>query len=75
MLGQLSQLGLKEIVVLGHVFDPVLCEAAGTVPASADFGTAVPYQVMSVLRRGYRLEDGSLYRKAQVITLSKEGQS
>ncbi|MEK4047199.1 hypothetical protein NSU18_26660 [Paenibacillus sp. FSL H8-0048] len=36
---------------------------------------AVAYEVMSVLRRGYLLEDGSLYRKAQVITLFKEGQS
>lgn len=72
MLGQLSQLGLQEIEVLGNTFDPALCEAVGTIPGPADSGSGVPYEVMSVLRRGYRLEDGSLYRKAQVITLSKE---
>ncbi|MNC72099.1 hypothetical protein D3C75_1231090 [compost metagenome] len=61
--------------MLGNVFDPSLCEAVGTIPMSPDSGSAVPYEVMSVLRRGYRLEDGSLYRKAQVITLMKESTS
>jgi molecular chaperone GrpE (heat shock protein) len=73
MLEQLFQLGFKETVVLGHTFDPALCEAVGTVSLPPDSSAAVPYEVMTVLRRGYQLDDGSLFRKAQVITLSKEG--
>ncbi|BCG58518.1 nucleotide exchange factor GrpE [Paenibacillus sp. URB8-2] len=73
MLGQLSLLGYKEIQVLGSMFDPTLCEAVGTVPYSPDSPSIFPYQIKSVLRRGYRLDDGSLFRKAQVITISKEG--
>ncbi|MDF9842488.1 MULTISPECIES: nucleotide exchange factor GrpE [unclassified Paenibacillus] len=75
MLGQLLELGLKEINVLGKMFEPALCEAVGTIPMSPDAESIIPYEVVSVLRRGYQLEDGSLYRKAQVITLSKESMS
>ncbi|MBT2293726.1 nucleotide exchange factor GrpE [Paenibacillus albidus] len=72
MLSQLVLFGYTEIQVLGTMFDPALCEAVGTVTASADSPSTVPYQIHSVLRRGYRLHDGSLFRKAQVITISQE---
>jgi len=72
LLQQLNLLGLRELPVLGSMFDPATCEAAGTVAAAPDGSAAVPYQIVAVLKRGYQLADGRLVRKAQVITVKEE---
>ncbi|WP_410513539.1 nucleotide exchange factor GrpE [Paenibacillus sp. BR2-3] len=74
LLEHLTALGVHEVLVYGQTFDPRTCEGAGTVPeADMPDGTLLfPYQVVRVLKRGYRLTDGALIRKAQVITIEEE---
>lgn len=71
LLDNLASLGLKEMQVLGTTFDPSISEAIGIQSASdADRLGRIPaaYEVLEVVRRGFVRSDGSLYRKAQVIT-------
>ncbi|UOF91425.1 nucleotide exchange factor GrpE [Fodinisporobacter ferrooxydans] len=81
ILHVLDKLDIHEMQVLGNSFDPRFAESIGTVPKTdarahlilAESGQAdVPYQVIEVVKRGFVWKDGSLLRKAQVITLEKE---
>lgn len=68
----LAAINIHELEAVDRSFDPAYMEAVGTV--SADDGYAeqgrivVPYQVVSVVRRGFRLGRSTVLRKAQVIT-------
>jgi molecular chaperone GrpE (heat shock protein) len=70
--------GIIEIQLVGTSFNPILAEAIGTV-ARTSLSTAqkeatqtgrvsVSYEVAEVVKRGFTYQDGSLIRKAQVIT-------
>lgn len=74
---------IHELQVLGSAFDPGRCEAVATRPrelsgsAPAGFGeksaeAIIPYQVVEVVRRGFATGNGTLLRKAQVITLEEK---
>jgi molecular chaperone GrpE (heat shock protein) len=67
----LQVLDIYEFNVLDHSFDPHTSESIGTVSESSS-EIQVPYQVVQVIKRGYRQKDAKLLRKAQVITLHKE---
>ena len=80
ILEQLESLGVSELQVLGSSFEPTLSEAIAPIskkeaevkykdiPVRAD----IPYQIVEVTRRGFIWKNGTLLRKAQVITLEKE---
>ncbi len=79
---QLEGVGIVEIHVLGSSFDPTKAESLGTIPMK-DAATKykeikvqrdIPYQVVEVLKRGFIGKNGSLFRKAQVITIEKENE-
>jgi molecular chaperone GrpE len=57
--------GVKEIAVVGEVFDPLLHEAVTVVPGDSD-----DERIVGVIRRGYRLGDDVL-RPAQVAVGKK----
>lgn len=67
----LGTMGIQEIPVLGTSFDPHLCQALDRVVAHGD-KAYVPYEVVDVIRRGFVLHDGTILRKAQVITIKEE---
>ncbi|KXG76313.1 nucleotide exchange factor GrpE [Thermotalea metallivorans] len=67
----LETMGIKEIPVLGTSFHPHLCEALDRVAADGD-KAYVPYEVVDVIRRGFVFYDGTILRKAQVITIKEE---
>ncbi len=68
LIERLQMLGFEEFTVLGEPFDPRLAEALGkTSEWDIDNGCQPrDYDVVSVLRRGFR-RHGALYRKAQVV--------
>jgi molecular chaperone GrpE (heat shock protein) len=76
-----DNIGIKEIEVLGTTFDPLLSEAIDTMTLeeirSSDGiflqkDKYLPFEVVKVVRRGFMLSDGSLLRKAKVITIKEE---
>ncbi|HHW37145.1 MAG TPA: nucleotide exchange factor GrpE [Bacillales bacterium] len=81
ILVRLEGLGIHELQVLGTSFDPIVAEAMATIPKKEaamkykGFSALelTSYQIVEVLQRGFRWEDGSLLRKAQVITIEKDG--
>lgn len=81
ILNMLERLEITELKVLGSSFDPRLAESIGTISraekvASIEKTVAeqedIPYQIVEVLKRGFISENGTLLRKAQVITLEEE---
>lgn len=81
IMGVLESIGIREIKVLGNSFDHLLAEAIETMAleeiedSNRTFQIKeeyVPFEVIKVIRRGFMLYDGSLVRKAQVITLKEE---
>lgn len=65
----LTGAGWEEINPVGQSFDPRLAEALSTVSAAqAGVELVCPYQVIQVLRMGYR-KDGQVVRKAQVLSV------
>lgn len=73
LVAQLADLGLEEVDVVGHPFDPALAESLSAVPPddplAVQFGDGrAPYLVVQVLRRGF-MKDGRIYRKAHVVTI------
>lgn len=82
VLALLAGMEVHELRVLGRSFDPSVAEAVATttreehrVAEVADgldqIGDTVPYEVVTVERRGFVTGDGRLLRKAQVITISE----
>ncbi len=75
----LAEIGIREVDLLGHSFQPQWAESIGTVnrsclPAAEGGGATVyePYAVVQIVKRGLMTEDGRLLRKAQVITLKED---
>lgn len=73
--------GIGEMQLVGTSFNPTLAESIGTVvrkpvkTAKAEEETArvsLPYEVAEVVKRGFVYRDGSLLRKAQVITYQED---
>lgn len=73
LMERLQMLGFEELLVLGQSFDPRLAEALGkTNEWNTETGHhPEEYEVISVLRRGFR-RHGALYRKAQVVVYVSE---
>lgn len=71
----LSALDIHELEVQHHSFDPQLAEAIDTLSMEQldslqiDITGLLPFQVISVVRRGYVQGQRTILRKAQVITL------
>lgn len=76
----LQELGVEPISHLGTLFDPKTAEAMDTVSKeeaaqkvqSGWQGIFEPYTVVDIIRKGYRLVDGKVIRKAQVVTIEEE---
>lgn len=77
ILQALQTHGIYEMQLLGTVFDPTLAESIGTLDRQPIRTDAVreetdssfpPYEIAEVVKRGFIDQDGSLLRKAQVIT-------
>lgn len=76
----LQQLGVEPIPLLGTLFDPKTAEAMDTVTRAEAMkkaqngwhGVLEPYTVVDVIRKGYRFIDGSIMRKALVLTIEEE---
>jgi len=73
IIAALQRLGFQEIPLLGQEFNPFYAEALGTVKKEEAVGGASACQVVEVIRRGFLNSDGSLLRKARVITVEEEG--
>lgn len=74
----LKVLDIHEMDVLNRSFDPRIAESVETVTfesvrSQPGFANPVPFQVVSVIRRGYIQGHHTILRKAQVITLQYEG--
>lgn len=70
LLETLRDMGATEMNLLGSTFSPKLAESVETTPPSSK--DHVPYEVVEVIKRGFIFDDGSLLRKAQVITVEEE---
>lgn len=72
LLDALAAMNIHELEAVDRSFDPTFMEAAGTVSENDEYAgpgrIIVPYQVVSVVRRGFRLGRNTVLRKAQVIT-------
>lgn len=73
--------GIGEMQLVGTSFNPTLAESIGTVArqpiktAEAEEETvrvSLPYEVAEVVKRGFVYHDGTLLRKAQVITYQED---
>lgn len=64
---------IHELQVLGTSFDPQWSESIGTRARKPNVNANIPYEILEVVRRGFMSGDGTLIRKAQVITW-KEGE-
>ena len=62
---------IYEINVLGKTFNHELAEAIGTKKKEIN-KDYLNYEVVNVLQRGFVFEDGTLLRKAKVITIEEE---
>lgn len=72
IIAHLKDLGYREIPVLGREFSPLHSEAIGTVSQEDAAGEGLfACQVAEVIRRGFVYADGSLVRKARVITVEE----
>lgn len=76
LLRSLAIADIHEMQVLGNSFDPQTCDSVGTSPRKplsiGIFGEeagAAPYEIVEVVKRGFVTGDGTILRKAQVITL------
>mgnify|MGYP000936418932 FL=1 len=76
----LQKLGVEPIPLLGTLFDPQTAEAMDTVTREEAMkkaqngwhGVLEPYTVVDVIRKGYQFADGSVRRKALVLTIEEE---
>ena len=68
----LEVVGVYEVDILGKTFNSAIAEAVSTRKRE-DNKDDIPYQVVNVLQRGYMFKDGTLLRKAKVITIEEEG--
>lgn len=76
----LEALDIYEMDLLNRSFDPRYAEAIDSIPIEAmkrppDIAGLAPFQVVSVIRRGFVQGQGAILRKAQVITLQYGGEA
>ena len=71
ILESLRVVGIYEIDVLGKSFIPSIAESIGTKKREENI-EYMPYEVVDVIERGFIFEDGTLLRKAKVITIEEE---
>lgn len=73
LLEGLRSAGIRELDVMGRSFDPRVAEAVHSLPREQGAGDSdaqrVAYEVVEVVRRGFALADGTLLRKAHVVTI------
>ncbi|WP_127585392.1 nucleotide exchange factor GrpE [Paenibacillus koleovorans] len=81
LLEALAAAGVHEIPAEGQPFDSRWAESVGTVSREQLLEGGIgpdhihamkSYQIVEVIRRGFASDDGTLIRKAMVITLAKE---
>ncbi|CAM4303208.1 nucleotide exchange factor GrpE [Paenibacillus alkaliterrae] len=63
---------IHELPVLGTSFDPRWSESIATSDGKKNGQASIPYEVLQVVRRGFVTGNGTLLRKAQVITLKED---
>lgn len=73
--------GISEMQLVGTSFDPALAESIGTVVRQSirtddlkeeTDNSFKPYEIAEVVKRGFIYQDGSLLRKAHVITYQED---
>lgn len=67
----LEMLKIYEIDITGKTFNHELAEAVNTKEKEAD-RDYLPYEVIDVIQRGFMLANGTLLRKAKVITIEEK---
>jgi len=81
ILQALKVKGIEEMQLVGTSFNPTLAESIGTVarqpvttaPVEEEIvRVSLPYEVAEVVKRGFLDQDGTLLRKAQVITYQED---
>lgn len=71
IIKSLETLKIYEIDVMGRTFNHELAEAVSTREKETD-RDYLPYEVVDMLQRGFMLENGTLLRKAKVITIEEK---
>lgn len=74
IIKSLETLRIYEIDVIGKTFNHKVAESISTVKKE-DNKEYLYYEVVNVLQRGFIFEDGTLLRKAKVITIEEEERS
>lgn len=73
IIKSLEALKIYEIDVMGKTFNHGFAEAINTKKREIN-RDYLPYEVVDVLQRGFMLGDGTLLRKAEVITIEEKEQ-
>lgn len=71
IIKSLEMLKINEIDVIGKTFNHEFAEAINTKKKEVN-KDYLPYEVIDVLQRGFMLENGTLLRKAKVITIEEK---
>lgn len=71
ILKALEVVGIFEIDIIGKGFNPTISESVGTKKKEEN-KEYQPYEVVDILQRGFVFNDGTLLRKAKVITIDEE---
>lgn len=71
ILKSLELVGLYEIDILGKSFNSSVAESINTEKKEIN-KEYKPYEIVKILQRGFILEDGTLLRKAKVVTVEEE---
>src|SRR5690625_447770 len=76
LIQSLEKTGVYELEVIGETFNPEVEEAIQTVGTDTlPFPPNVPYQVVTIINRGYVSKNGKLIRKAKVVTVREDGKN
>ena len=71
ILKSLDLLGIHEVDVLGKSFNSTVAESVSTIKKKMN-KEYMPYEIVNILQRGFIFEDGTLLRKAKVISIEEE---
>lgn len=71
IINSLKVLKIYEIDVMGKTFNHEVAQSISTKKKETD-KEYLPYEVVKVLQRGFFLEDGTILRKAKVVTIEEE---
>ena len=70
IIKSLEMLRIYEIDIIGKTFNHQIAESVSTIKKEGN-KDYLPYEVVGVLQRGFILEDGTLLRKAKVVTIEE----